>query len=354
MGRATGCPALIPARISSQIWEHHGLVLVFLELVWELMTLRATVGTVLVALVCSRVYSCGFQVRIYNENREEIVPVYIGVGSCWLATSRSEVWQFDRCQAIAWGEVTVLFFWGVPVYVWKGYVIPTKFVLEVVCHDWPVVWNWGTYSHLGCYSESVENQCSLSGGQFGCLLELWADFYAWWVPKSATILRWADKGRELRPAVVFSWWSWTCSIVMMARRESLILYAACMMSQSGWRHCWMEKGLSWEHLSFPRLLMCSSDVMCDLKGGRGDTVRIAFRANKTPRYPQASVWNVERSECPPVSVVACKVLFWAHTVDHPWEWAIWALDWAVRGHGKTAFVDVVDQFVELGGNVDIF
>ena len=60
------------------------------------------------------------------------------------------------------------------------------------------------------------------------------------------MLRWADKGREeeMGSAVVLSWWPQTFSTVMMARRESLILYVACMMSQSGWRYCWMEKGVS--------------------------------------------------------------------------------------------------------------
>ena len=32
-------------------------------------------------------------------------------------------------------------------------------------------------------------------------------------------------------------------------------------------------------------------------------MRMAFRADNTPRYPQASVLNVERSECPPLSVL---------------------------------------------------
>ena len=35
-----------------------------------------------------------------------------------------------------------------------------------------------------------------------------------------------------------------CSIVMVTGRVSLTFYPACMMSQSGWRHCWMEKGMS--------------------------------------------------------------------------------------------------------------
>ena len=97
------------------------------------------------------------------------------------------------------------------------------------------------------------------------------------------MLRWADKGREGRSVVVVSWWPQTCSTVMMAGRESLTLYAACMMSQSGWRHCWMEKGVSRVHLTTHRLLMCSSDVICELKGGRENTVRMAFRADNTLR-----------------------------------------------------------------------
>ena len=65
----------------------------------------------------------------------------------------------------------------------------------------------------------------------------------------------------------------------------------------------MEKGVSWERRTTPRLSMCSSDVIWELRGGRGNTVRMAFRADNTPKCLQASVWNVKRSECPPVSVL---------------------------------------------------
>ena len=93
MGRATGCPAPLPAMIWSQIWEHHGLVVVCLELFWELVTLRATVVALLVALVHSRVHGCGFQGAGCTRDIVGMVPVCFGVGSCWLAKSHSEVWK---------------------------------------------------------------------------------------------------------------------------------------------------------------------------------------------------------------------------------------------------------------------
>ena len=91
MGRATGCPGLLLAMIWSQIWEHHGLVVECSELFWELMTLEATVGALLVALVHSIAHCCGFLGAGYTGNIGRMVPVCIDVGSCWLATSRSGV-----------------------------------------------------------------------------------------------------------------------------------------------------------------------------------------------------------------------------------------------------------------------
>ena len=46
-------------------------------------------------------------------------------------------------------------------------------------------------------------------------------------------------------------------MVMMAERDSLMLYALYMMSQFGW-----------EHLTTPRNSMCCSDAMKELKGKR--------------------------------------------------------------------------------------
>ena len=67
-----------------------------------------------------------------------------------------------------------------------------------------------------------------------------------WVLESAKMLRWATKERKLGFKDVSSWWLCTCRTVMVAGRTALTLYTLCMMSQSGWRHCWMEKGVSWE------------------------------------------------------------------------------------------------------------
>ena len=55
------------------------------------MTLRATVGALLVAHVHSRVHGCGFLGAGCTRNIGGMVPVCVGVGSCWLATSCSEV-----------------------------------------------------------------------------------------------------------------------------------------------------------------------------------------------------------------------------------------------------------------------
>ena len=92
-GRATGCPALLPTMIWFQIQEHHGLLVVCSELFWELTTLWVTVGALLVALVHSSVHGCGFQGAGYTGDKRGRVPVCIGVGSYWLATSCSEVWK---------------------------------------------------------------------------------------------------------------------------------------------------------------------------------------------------------------------------------------------------------------------
>ena len=91
VGRAIGCLALLPARIGSQTQGHHGLELMCLELFSELMTLRATVGPLLVGLVCSRVHGCGFLGAGCTRNIGGMVPVCVGVESCWLATCSSEV-----------------------------------------------------------------------------------------------------------------------------------------------------------------------------------------------------------------------------------------------------------------------
>ena len=106
-----------------------------LELFWELMTLRATVGALLVGLVHSRVRGCGFLGEGCARNIGEMVQVCIDPESCWLATSHSDIWKMPGNSL---GEATVLFFWGAPVNVGKGYVIPAKFVVEVVCHDLPL------------------------------------------------------------------------------------------------------------------------------------------------------------------------------------------------------------------------
>ena len=55
------------------------------------MTLRATVGALLVELVHSIAHGCGFLGAGYTGNIEGMVPVCVGVGSCWLATGRSGV-----------------------------------------------------------------------------------------------------------------------------------------------------------------------------------------------------------------------------------------------------------------------
>ena len=54
------------------------------------MTLRATVGAFLVELVCSIAHGCGFLGAGYTRNIGEMVPVCVGVGSCWLATRSEE------------------------------------------------------------------------------------------------------------------------------------------------------------------------------------------------------------------------------------------------------------------------
>ena len=45
---------------------------------------------------------------------------------------------------------------------------------------------------------------------------------------------------------------------MVAGSPSLTVYDLCMMSQSGWRHCWMEKGVLWDHLTTPSLRMMTT------------------------------------------------------------------------------------------------
>ena len=65
----------------------------------------------------------------------------------------------------------------------------------------------------------------------------------------------------------------------------------------------MEKGVSWDRLTTPRLSIWSSDVMCAAFEQGGKHVRTVFRAYSAPRYPQASARKVERSEFPPVSVL---------------------------------------------------
>ena len=55
------------------------------------MTIRATVVALLVGLVHSRVHGCGFLGPGCTGNKGGMVPVCVGVGSCWLATSCSEV-----------------------------------------------------------------------------------------------------------------------------------------------------------------------------------------------------------------------------------------------------------------------
>ena len=55
------------------------------------MTLRATVKASLVELVHSIAHGCGFLGAGYTGNIEGMVPVCIGVGSCWLATGCSGV-----------------------------------------------------------------------------------------------------------------------------------------------------------------------------------------------------------------------------------------------------------------------
>ena len=70
---------------------------------------------------------------------------------------------------------------------------------------------------------------------------------------------------------------------MVAGRIALTLNASCMMSQSGWRLCWMEKGVSCERLTMPRLSMCRFDVMWEEFGSGGKVVRMALRAYKAPR-----------------------------------------------------------------------
>ena len=55
------------------------------------MTLRATVGALLVELGHSIAHGCGFLGAGYTWNIEGMVPVGVGVGSCWLATCHSGV-----------------------------------------------------------------------------------------------------------------------------------------------------------------------------------------------------------------------------------------------------------------------
>ena len=55
------------------------------------MTLRATVVALLVELVHSIAHGCGFLGAGCTVNIGGMVPVSVGVGSCWLVTSRSEV-----------------------------------------------------------------------------------------------------------------------------------------------------------------------------------------------------------------------------------------------------------------------
>ena len=65
----------------------------------------------------------------------------------------------------------------------------------------------------------------------------------------------------------------------------------------------MENGVLWDCFTTPRFTIWSSDVMCAASEHGGKHVRTVFRAYSAPRYPQASVQKVERSEFPPMIVL---------------------------------------------------
>ena len=60
----------------------------------------------------------------------------------------------------------------IPVNIDKCEGIPTKFIEEIVLHDWLVICQRGQYSHLGCDFSPIECQDCLSGGLEQCLVEV--------------------------------------------------------------------------------------------------------------------------------------------------------------------------------------
>ena len=155
----------------------------------------------------------------------------------------------------------ILFFLCIPIYVVEGGCIPSNFVVEVFLHDWLVVCLCGLCCHPRCDSVLLRTNAAWVDNKSGVCWKCGQSFYAWCVPKSAMILICAGRGRVLGSEVVSSWWLFTWRTEMVAGKLSLTVYASCMMSQSGWRHCWMENGVSWDRLTTPRLSIWSSDVM---------------------------------------------------------------------------------------------
>ena len=77
--------------------------------------------------------------------------------------------------------------------------------------------------------------------------------YALWVSTSANILSLAGRGRVLGVFVSLSWWLLMCCTLMIPGIVRQTCKASLKISQSGRRHCWIEKGVLLDLLTTPEL-----------------------------------------------------------------------------------------------------
>ena len=200
---------------------------------------------------------------------------------------------------MAWEETLVLSLWRIPVNVGKCEGIPTKFIEEVVLHNWLVLCQRGQCTHLGCDTPSIEYQ----------------DCFDWRVVM-------VFGGSEDNPYMPGGSWNQQKCWDGLARRENWGQRLSCLGGSAHvglWRwqgellwlcmlHAWCPnwaRGIAGLRSGYPGSALLCQDYLCEylVWCGGGKVVRMALRAYRAPRQPQASAWKVERSEWPPVRVL---------------------------------------------------
>ena len=92
-------------------------------------------------------------------------------------------------------------------------------------------------------------------GRKGTWWKMGQDVYALWVSASANILSLAGRGRVLGVFVSLSWWLLVCCTLMVPGIVRQTCMASLKISQSGSRHCWIEKGVLLDLWTTPKLLI---------------------------------------------------------------------------------------------------